>query len=175
MKNKQKAKVVIPAVLEKLKLKDCSVIFYNGVDEGFGTSITINATSPEIKDKISEWVKKNNIGKDTPGIAKFKEYQSEDSDEVTIQYSFKITDFTKFLGTNGLVREDLGYGAVIDLIANPFAYKNKFGEGISASLSAVLIKEKGKTGADSDMQSLLDDMEMENPKESIEPLDAFKS
>ena len=169
----QKKEVVVPKVLEKLKLQNCSVIFYNGVDEGFGTSITINATSPEIKDKISKWVKKNNIGKNA-GIPNFKEYQSEDNEDVTIQYSFKITDFTKFLGINDLVREDLGYGSIIDLIANPFAYKNKFGEGISASLSAVLIKEKGKTGADSDLQSLLDDMEMENPKETIEKIDAFK-
>jgi hypothetical protein len=168
----QKKEVVIPKVLEKLKLQNCSVIFYNGVDEGFGTSITIDATSPEVKDKIASWVKANNIGKDTPGVAKFKEYSPEESDEVTLQYSFRINDFTKYLGLDGLTKEHLGFGAIIDLIANPFSYENKFGKGISASLSAVLIKGKGKTGSDADMEDLLGDIQTEN-KETIEPINAF--
>jgi hypothetical protein len=169
----QKKEVVIPKVLEKLKLQNCSVIFYNAVDEGFGTSITINATDPEVKEKISQWVKANNIGKETPGIAKFKEYSPDESDDVTIQYSFRINDFTKYMGVDGLKKEDLGFGAVIDLVANPFAFDNKYGKAVSASLSAVLIKEKGKTGSDSDMQELLDGMEMED-KKTVEPINAFK-
>lgn len=174
MTTKQKEKVVIPTVLEKLKLQNCKVIFFNGVDEGFGTSITIDATDEAIKEKISAWVKANKIGKDTPGVAKFKEYTPEESDEVTIQYSFRINDFTKYQGLDGLTKESLGYGAVIDLVANPFPYDNKFGKGVSASLSAVLIKEKGKTGSDADMEDLLSGFEVEE-KETIEPIkDAFK-
>jgi hypothetical protein len=169
---KQKKEVVIPKVLEKLKLQNCSVIFFNGVDEGFGTSITINATSPEVKEKIANWVKANNIGKETPGQAKFKEYSPDESDEVTIQYSFRINDKTKYMGVDGLVKEDLGFGAVIDLIANPFAFDNKFGKGISSSLSAVLIKSKGTTGADADMEDLMSDLG--GPEETIQPIDAFK-
>jgi len=172
MTQKQKAKIEIPKVLEKLKLRDCSVIFFNAVDEGFGTTITINATDQSLQDKISAWVKANSIGKDKPGIANFKKYQPEDSDEVTIQYSFKITDFTKYVGVDGLTKDDIGYGSIIDIIANPFAYKNKFGEGVSASLSAVLVREKGKTGSDADMEDLMADIEVK-PEESIEPINAF--
>ena len=168
----KKEEVVIPAVLEKLKLQNCKVIFANLTDEGFGTSITIDASEGSIRTKISDWVKVNNIGKETPGVAKFKEYTPEDSEVVTIQYSFKINDFTKFMGLEGLSKDDLGYGAVIDLVANPFPYDNKFGKGISSSLSAVLIKEKGKTGSDADMEDLLSDIEQ--PEETVEPIDAFK-
>lgn len=172
MTNKQKEEVVIPKVLEKIKLQDCKVIFANLTDEGFGTSITIDATDEVIKDKIANWVKVNKIGKETPGVAKFKEYTPEDSDTTTIQYSFKINDFTKFMGIDGLTKDSLGYGAIIDLIANPFPYDNKFGKGISSSLSAVLIKEKGKTGSDEDMEELMSGININ--EETIEPINAFK-
>ena len=172
MTTKQKKAVVLPAVLEKLKLQNCKVIFANLTDEGFGTSITIDATDEVLKEKIANWVKANKIGKDTPGVAKFKEYTPEDLEETTIQYSFKVNDFTKFLGIDGLAKEDLGYGAIVDLIANPFPYDNKFGKGISSSLSAVLVKSKGTTGADSDMEELMKDIG--GPEETIEPINAFK-
>lgn len=171
MTTKQKQAIVLPTVLEKIKLQNCKVIFANLTDEGFGTSITIDATDEAVKEKIVAWVKANKIGKDTPGVAKFKEYTPEESEVVTIQYAFRVNDFTKYMGINGLAKEDLGYGAVVDLIANPFPYDNKFGKGISSSLSAVLIKEKGKTGSDSDMEELMADIEQ--PGEIIEPINAF--
>jgi len=173
MTTKQKQAVVIPTVLEKLKLQNLKVIFANLTDEGFGTSITVDVTDEEVKTKIANWVKANKIGKETPGVAKFKEYTPEESEETTIQYAFKINDFTKFQGLDGLTKESLSYGAVIDLVANPFPYDNKFGKGVSSSLSAVLIKEKGKTGSDSDMEDLLSEFEIDG-KETVEPLDAFK-
>ena len=106
-----------------------------------------------------------------PFLVMCKEYTPEDSEIVTIQYAFKINDFTKYMGIDGLTKEDLGYGAIIDLIANPFPYDNKFGKGISSSLSAVLVKEKGKTGSDADMEDLMSDIE--KPGETIEPINAF--
>jgi hypothetical protein len=162
----------LKVILEKLKLQRCKVIFSNLTDEGFGTSITIDATDEAVQEKISNWVKVNIIGKETPGVAKFKEYTPEDSETTTIQYAFKVNDFTKFMGLDGLAKEDLGYGAIIDLISNPFPYDNKFGKGISSSLSAVLVKSKGTTGADADMDDLLADINVE--KEVIEPINAFK-
>jgi hypothetical protein len=167
----QKKEVVIPKVLEKLKLQNCKVIFFNAVDEGFGTSITIDATDEAVKTKISDWVKANNIGKETPGVAKFKEYSPEESNTVTIQYSFRINDNTKYMGVDGLTKDHLGFGAIIDFVANPFAYDNKFGKGISSSLSAVLVRSKGTTGADEDMNDLMSDIE--KPGETIEPINAF--
>lgn len=172
MTTKQKKEVAVPTTLTKLKLQDVRVIFFNAIDEGFGTSITIDATNSEVKEKIASWVKANAIGKNA-GVPNFKEYSPDDSDEVTIQYSFKLTDFTKFIGLNGLSKEDIGFGAIIDLVASPFFYKNKFGEGISASLSAVLVKEKGKTGADSDLADLIAEYKETSEKEVIEPINAF--
>ena len=45
---------------------------------------------------------------------------------------------------NSLGEKELGYGAVVNLQARAFEYKNKFGEGISASLDGVFILEPAK-------------------------------
>jgi hypothetical protein len=171
---KEKAKIETPAVLTKLKLQNVKIVFANLKDEGFGTSLTIDVTDKELQDKISAWVKENKIGKEA-GVPNFKIYQPEDSETETIQYSLKINDYTRFIGVNGLEKTDLGFGAVVDLVANPFVYNNKFGKGVSSSLSAVLVKEKGQTGADEDVAELMADYgESEKPEETIEEINAFK-
>lgn len=141
---------------DKIKLNNIKVIFANIKDEGFGRSITIDATDTGVQREIENWVKANKIGKSTPGEAKFKEYQPEVGDK-TIQYSFKINDYTKFIGLNGLTIDDLGYGAEISLVAQAFEYNNKFGKGTSASLSAVLILKAIRTSADDDIDDLLNE------------------
>lgn len=134
----------------KLTLRGVEVIFANLEDEGFGRSITIDATDPNIKKSITEWVKVNKIGKgDKAGVPNFKEYEDK------IQYSFKINDFTRFAGLNGLSEKDLGFGAKVSLIANAFEYDNKFGKGISGSLSAVVVERRASTSADADLEELL--------------------
>ena len=133
----------------KLKLEHVSIVFANLEDEGFGRSLTIDVTDKAIQDKISAWVKENKIGKTTPGVVKFKEYEGK------LQYSLKISDYTQFAGLNGLTKDNLGFGAKISLWAQSFAYDNKFGKGVSANLSAVLVEKRAKTGADDDMQELL--------------------
>ena len=136
----------------KLTLRGISVIFANLVDDGFGRSITIDATSSDIQKAITEWVKKNNIGKDElAGKAKFKEYDGKK------QYSFKLNDYTKFAGLNGLGKESLGWGATVSLTSQAFEYDNKFGKGTSASLSAVLIEKGARSGADDDLDELIGD------------------
>ena len=100
----------------KLKLKNIKVVFFNPEDEGFGTTITIDCTEPEVENAIVEWVKKNNIGKDNPGVAKIKEYAPEGKTP-TKQFAFKINEFTKYAGINGLGKGDIGYGSIVDLIA----------------------------------------------------------
>lgn len=142
----------------KIILNDLKVVFFNLTDEGFGLSITIDATNESVQDKISAWYKENSIGKDNApdkGTPKFKEYINEKTGEITKQFSFKYNEFTKFAGLNGLSKENIGYGAVIDVVGNAFAFDNKFGKGISQSLSAVLVKEAGKSGSDSDMAFLM--------------------
>lgn len=140
--------------MDKLKLTNVKIIFANTKDEGFGRSLTIDATSPEIQKRITEWVEVNKIGKTDPGVPKFKEYQPEQGDK-TIQYNFRINDYTKFVGIGGLTIDDLGYGAEVSLIAQAFQYDNKFGKGTSASLTAVLINKAIRTSADDDIDDLL--------------------
>lgn len=156
----------------KLKLKGVKVVFYNDVDEGFGTSITIDCTDEAIKKQIEDWVKVNNIGKDTPGVPKFKEYAPEGK-EPTLQYAFRINEFTKYAGLNGLSQADLGYGATIDLIAQAFTYNNKFTAGkdrVGQSVSAVVIRSGSVSGGDADLQELLGDL-AEEPEEEIKTED----
>lgn len=140
----------------KLKLEHVSIVFANLEDEGFGRSLTIDVTDKEVQEKISAWVKENKVGKKEPGVANFKEYEGKH------QYAFKISDFTRFAGLNGLAKEDLGFSAKVSLVAQAFAYDNKFGKGVSANLSAVLVEERAKTGADADMAELLGDLPLDD-------------
>ena len=158
------------AELSKLKLQNVKVIFYNDTDEGYGTSITIDATDEKVKKQIEDWYKENNIGKDEPGVAKFKEYTNDNTGETTIQHSFKINEYTKYAGINGLSQKDLGYGAIIDLIVNPFTYKNKFTKGeerVGQSISAVVVRSGSTSGADADLAELLGDLG-EEPEDTVE-------
>ena len=168
--NNEERKKKMAETNTKLKLQKVKVIFYNDVDEGFGTSITIDATDENIKKQITDWVKENNIGKDNPGVANFKEYTNEKSGETTIQYSFRINEYTKYAGLNGLSEKDLGYGAVVDLIANAFVYNNRFTGGkdrVGQSASAIVIRSGATTGGDADLQELLGDLG-EEPEEEVQ-------
>lgn len=153
----------------KLKLTNVKVVFFNPEDEGFGTSITIDCTNAEIKQKIIDWVKDNNIGKDNPGVANIKEYTPEGGD-TTYQYAFRINEHTKYAGLNGLGKDDIGYGAVVDLIANAFSYNNKFTGGkdrVGQSVSAIVVRSGATTGGEADLQELLGDM-AEEPEEETQ-------
>lgn len=150
----------------KIKLKDVRVIFFNPEDEGFGKSITIDCTDEAVRKQIVDWVKDNNIGKDNPGVANIKEYKPEDGDTV-YQFAFKINDYTKYAGVNGLSEKDLGYGAHIDLIAQAYEYNNRYTGGktkIGQSASAIVVKEAAQTGADSDLNELLGELGDEQPE-----------
>lgn len=147
--------------MEKITLENVEIVFANLVDEGFGKSITINATDDKVKKAITKWVEENKIGKGpAAGKPNFKEYEGK------LQYSFKINDYTQFAGLNGLTKDDLGYGAKVSLIAKSFTYDNKFGKGTSGALSAVVVKERAKTGADADLAELLGD-EADKPLEEV--------
>jgi hypothetical protein len=135
----------------KLKLEHVSIVFANLEDgKGFGRSLTFDVTDKEIKDKVTAWVKENNIGKgDKAGKPNFKEYEGR------TQFSIKISDFTQFAGLNGLTKDNLGFGAKVSIIANAFEYNNEFGKGTSSNLSAVLVESRAPTSADSDLEELL--------------------
>ena len=149
----------------KIKLKNVKVVFYNDVDEGFGTSITIDCTDEAVKKQIVDWVKENNIGKETPGEAKIKEYTNERTGETTNQYAFKINEYTKHAGINGLTEKDLGYGAKIDIIAQAYTYSNKFTAGkdrVGQSASAIVIRSGASAGNDADLNELLGELSEED-------------
>lgn len=135
----------------KIYLKNVRVIFANLEDEGFGKSITIDATDKDIQAGITQWVKENKIGKTNPGEANFKTY------EETVQYGLRLNDKTKFVYRSGVPEGSLGYGSVVSLSANAFEYNNKFGHAMSASLSAVVVEKAAITAADDDIAELLAD------------------
>lgn len=137
----------------KIYLRNVKVVFSNLVDEGFGRSITIDATEPEVATLIGEWVEANNIGKaPNAGKAQFKTYED------TIQYALRLNDNTKFVYSNGLDEKSLGYQSVVSLAANAFDYDNKFGKATSASLSAVIVHKGKASGADEDISELMGDV-----------------
>lgn len=155
--------------ITKLKLKNVKVVFFNPEDEGFGTSITIDATSEDVRKQIAEWVKVNNIGKDNPGVANFKEYTPEGGDK-TYQFAFKINEFTRYAGVNGMGKDDIGYGAMIDIIANAYTYNNKFTGGkdrVGQSASAIVVRSGASSGGDADLAELLGDLG-EEPEAEVE-------
>ena len=120
---------------KELILKHVKVIIAELEDTGFGRNLTIDATEPEIQKQISEWVKVNNIN---GGVAKFKDYTNKDG-ITTKQYNFKFSDYTDIAGKEEAT--DLGYGAVVNILAKAYEYDNKFGKGISASLASVYVVE----------------------------------
>ena len=139
----------------KIYLKGVKVVFASLQDEGFGKSITVDATDKDIKSGIEQWVKENKIGKTNPGVTNFKDYEG------TIQYAFKLNDKTKIVYRTGVSEGDLGWGSVVSLSANAFEYNNKFGKGTSASLSAVVVEKGAASGADDDLAELLEDADIE--------------
>jgi hypothetical protein len=110
------------------------------------------AVDKEVEQAITEWVKENKIGKgDKAGVPNFKEYEGRK------QYAFKINDYTRFAGLNGLSPTNLGFGARISLVASAFEWENKFGKGISSSLTAVLVEKAANSASDGDLAELLGD------------------
>jgi hypothetical protein len=136
----------------KIKLRGVEVVFANLDDTGFGKSITIGVTDKAVEKEITDWVVANKIGKgDKAGIPNFKEYEGKK------QYAFKINDYTRFAGLNGLTMNNLGFGARISLIASAFEWENKFGKGVSSSLTAVVVEKGANSASDGDLAELLDE------------------
>lgn len=126
-----------------LVIKHVKVVFAELEDKGFGTSITIDVTDPALQEDITAWTKANNVN---GGVARFKDYTTKDG-VATKQYSIKLSKYTDFQAKEDGM--ELGYGSVINLVAHPYDYDNKFGKGTSASASAIFIlKSKINTTMD---------------------------
>jgi len=121
-------------------IKGARIIFSELVDKGYGRSITIDATDEKVRKEIEGWVKANNIN---GGTAKFKEYTNKDG-KTTVQYTFKLSEYTQIEGKDGFTEKDLGYDATVNLQARAYEYENKFGKGVSSSLDGIFIIEGAK-------------------------------
>lgn len=122
-----------PENKKELILKHVPIVFADTEDEkGFGKSITIDAGM--FKELIEAWVKENNINN---GKANFKEYTNKEG-VTTLQYNFKLSEYTDIDGKESC---DLGYGAVVNLVASAYDYDNQFGKGTSASLRSIFVVE----------------------------------
>lgn len=148
---------------KKIKINDAKVVFYTGPDDDkaaeYGTSLTI-ALTPAQKKQIEDFCKLNNVGKNGDpkrGIANIKQYTNEETGETTDQYTIKFNEHTKFAGLNGLSQNDLGYNAVVNIIANCYDY-NKFGGGTAISASAIVVKQGAASNNDADLEELLNDL-----------------
>ena len=148
---------------KKIKINDAKVVFYTGPDDDkaaeYGTSLTI-ALTPAQKKQIEDFCKPNNVGKNGDpkrGIANIKQYTNEETGETTDQYTIKFNEHTKFAGLNGLSQNDLGYNAVVNIIANCYDY-NKFGGGTAISASAIVVKQGAASNNDADLEELLNDL-----------------
>lgn len=118
----------------ELTLKHVNVIFSELADKGFGRSITIDATDPEIEKAIVDWSNEEGVK------PRMKDYTNKDGKTVK-QYTIKLTEYTQIDGKDGLGEKELGYGAIVNVIVRSFEYQNKFGTGKSSSAAGIFVVE----------------------------------
>lgn len=126
--------------MKKLTLKDVKVLFFDSSEKnGFKPSVTIDVTEP-IYDQLSKFWAENQIGKPKSGVAvgelNLKEYDGK------YQFTIKLSPNTKYAGLDGLSKDNIGYGAIVDMQVNAYEYNNAFTGGktfVGASVSAILV------------------------------------
>lgn len=158
---------------KKIKITDAKVVFYTGPEDEkaaeFGTSITI-ALTPAQKKQVEDFCKLNNVGKNGDpkrGVANIKQYTNDETGDTTDQFSIKFNEHTQFAGINGLGQNDLGYNAVVNVIANCYDY-TKFGGGTAISASAIVVKQGAASNNAADLEELLNDLGGEAALEDTE-------
>lgn len=119
----------------ELILKHVNVLFVELDDKNkYGTSITIDATEPTVRDQIIKWCKENKLSE-----PKFKEYTNEKTKVTTIQYSMKLAKYVDISDEDAL-----GYGSVVNILARAYDYENTFGKGTSKSVTNIFVVEPKK-------------------------------
>lgn len=116
-----------------IELKHVKVVFAELEDTGFGKSVTIDATKPEVKEAIEDWASAQ--GLKNP----IKPYTNKEG-QTTFQAQFKLSNYTQFGGEGEVKR-----GALINMVVRPYEYDNKFGKGKSSSILAIYVVEAGKS------------------------------
>lgn len=147
---------------KKLKLSGCKVVFYDTIEEaakkGFKPSFTVELTDEQVKE-VNDFYAENKIGKNgdpNKGKSPVKQYTNEKTGKTTNQVTVKYGDKTQWAGVNGLSQEDMGYGAVVNLIISAFEYSIYTG-GIGARASAVVLTSGAGSGSE-DLAELMSDL-----------------
>lgn len=125
--------------MEELTIKGAKIIFAELEDKGFGKNIVIDVTDKELQDLISDYYKAEKIGNGKPN---FKDYTNKDGKTVK-QFTIKLSDYCDIEGKDGLDAKDLRYGAVVNILVKTYAWKNSFGEGISARAQDIFVVKAG--------------------------------
>lgn len=163
---------------KKLKLSNCKVLFYNapGSEDAkkYGQTFTIDL-SEEQREYIRDFWKTNNVGKSSNpnrGTANIKEYTNPKTGETTHQLTLKYTDKTQWAGKDGLCQDDMGFGAVINLIGNAYDYTDYSG-GTAVGISAVVLTKGATKGTESALDELMSDIGEEITEDVDAPVVPF--
>ena len=125
--------------MEELIIKNAKIIFAELEDAGYGKNIVIDVTDKELQDLITDYYKAEKIGTGKP---KFKDYTNKDGKTVK-QFTIKLSDYCDIEGKDGLGAKYLRYGTEVNILIKPYAWKNSFGEGISARAQDLYVVKAG--------------------------------
>lgn len=123
---------------KEITITHANVLFVELEDKGYGRNVTIDVTDDAIRKPIEDWAKENGIK------LRIKDYTQKDG-AIVKQLQLKFSKFLKVAGKEPAYNEaSIGWGAVINLIANVYEYDNKFGKGRTMSVSNIFIVEPAK-------------------------------
>lgn len=129
---------------QKLSIPSTKIIFSHLNDPKFGSQITIDVTPDTLRSQITSWATTNSLKQPS-----FKQYTNQETNETTYQYTLKLSPYLLYLDAedNQIPLDQLNYSHLarnsrIALIAYAYEYHNNFGDGITASVSAIKLLEK---------------------------------
>ena len=145
--------------LQKLTLKDVTILFSSLRDPKFGNSITIDVTDNAKQEAIAKFYKDNNFAKEPS----FKIYTSEKTNTSVTQWTVKLSKFLTFvtpfeeqISLEDLKPSDIERGTKVNMIVYAYNYKNNFGEGVTCSATIIVSKGRNTVSQkESDIKDLL--------------------
>lgn len=157
----------------RLMLKNVFLAYKNEANEKdgkkFSRSLTVEVNEPEIE-KITKWVKDNNIGSgDKAGVPQVGTRTLDSGDSVNYFYFWpnKDTRYTDSNGAEELSFEELTEGSTISLVARAEAYDytGKDGvrrKGVAHRLTSVVVVKATPDVVCEDTKDLLDELAADN-------------
>lgn len=131
--------------LQKVTLKNITILFSNLNDPKYGNQITLDVTDEGVQEAIRKFYLDNKFAKEPA----FKKYVSPKTNQTTVQWSVKLSKFLTFytpfgdeLKLESLTSADIERGTKISTVIYAYDYKNNFGEGVTCA--ATIIASKGR-------------------------------